>query len=268
MPMLSFKRVHPDSETWANTLQQFPDCSVCMSLPWLSFLKETQNGEVLIAALHKDGMVLGYFSGLIIERMSLRILGSPLPGWSTSYMGFVLMPEVSHEDALKALKHFAWHDLRCVHLKLMDRDLASASVGSGFAGTNYTSLEVDLLAEETALLSRMKSTCRTCISKAARSGVTVQEANDEGFVDDYYDQLRDVFAKQGLIPTYDKRRVSALVKHLLPTGNLLLLRALDADGHCIATMISCGMHNRAEMWGSASWRTYQHLRPNETLFWH
>jgi hypothetical protein len=99
-------------------------------------------------------------------------------------------------------------------------------------------------------------------------GVTVQEAKDEAFADDYYSQLIEVFAKRRLVPTYDKQRVSALIRHLLPTGNLLLLRALNADGLCIATMISIGMYVRAEVWGSASWRAHQHLRPNETLFWY
>ena len=122
--------------------------------------------------------------------------------------------------------------------------------------------------DENDLLKGMRSECRTCIRKAGRLGVTVQEAEDEGFIDDYYSQLIDVFAKQRLVPTYDRQRVSSLIHYLLPTGNVLLLRALDADGRCIATMISVGMHNRAEVWGSASWRAHQHLRPNEVLFWH
>jgi hypothetical protein len=212
--------------------------------------------------------VVGYFTGLITERMSLRILGSPLPGWSSSYMGFVLNPEVTHDDAVEALKQFAFRDLRCVHLELMDRNLAISSMRSEFAFASYHSLELNLLADEKELLRRMKSQCRTCINKAARSGVTIQEARDERFVEDYYDQLKDVFAKRGLVPTYDKCRVSALIRHLLPTGNVLPLRAFDAEGRCIATMISIGIHKRAEMWGSASWRSHQHLRPNEALFWH
>jgi hypothetical protein len=266
--MLSLERVYPKPQSWADTLQQFPDHTVCMSLPWLSFVAETQNGEILIAALREGSVVVGYFSGVTIRRFSLRILGSPLPGWTTSYMGFVLKPEVPREYALEALRHFAFRDLRCSHMELMDRNLGSDAVRNDFAFENYNSFEVNLLQDDKDLLKGMRGECRRSIRKAGRSGVTIQQASDEGFVDDYYSQLRDVFAKQRLVPTYDKRRVSALIHHLLPTGNLLLLRALDAGGRCIATIISVGMHSRAEVWGSASWRADQHLRPNEALLWH
>jgi hypothetical protein len=81
---------------------------------------------------------------------------------------------------------------------------------------------------------------------SARARV-IQEANDKGFVDDYYSQLRNVFAKQHLVPTYGMGRVSALIRHLQPTGNLLL-RAIDAEGHGIATGIVPAMHDRAYFW--------------------
>ena len=67
--------------------------------------------------------------------------------------------------------------------------------------------------------------CRYAIRKSARMGVTIEEVHDEAFADDYYAQLQNVFAKQSLAPTYDKRRVQLLLKHVLPTGNILLLRA-------------------------------------------
>ena len=58
------------------------------------------------------------------------------------------------------------------------------------------------------------------------------------------------------------------MKHLLPTGNLLLLRALSPDGKCIGTGIYPGFNDVAEFWGNASWRSDQHLRPNEALHWY
>jgi CelD/BcsL family acetyltransferase involved in cellulose biosynthesis len=266
--MLTFERVHPTPENWASTLQQFPDRTLYQSPPWLSFLEETQKGEIVIAALREGNAVLGYFAGLMIRRFGLRILGSPLPGWTTSYMGFVLEPKVSRTDALEALRHFAFRDLRCRHLELMDRNLDVGAIKDRYAFTRYNGFEIDLNLAENDVFSNFSYECRHCIRKAVRSGVVIQEANDAGFVDDYYGQLTDVFAKQCLIPTYSRERVTALLRHLQTTGNLLLLRAIDADGHCIATMITLAMHDRAEVWGGASWRAYQHLRPNELLVWH
>jgi CelD/BcsL family acetyltransferase involved in cellulose biosynthesis len=265
--MLTFERIYPSSESWADTLQEFPDRTLFQSSPWLAFLKETQKGEIVIAALRERNSVLGYFAGLMIRKFRLRILGAPLPGWTTSDMGLVLRPEVSRVDAVEALRRFAFHELNCIHLELMDRNLDERVIGDRYRYRSCSGFEMDLSRTEDDLFRRMKS-CRTKIHKAVRSGVIIQEANDAAFADDYYNQLRDVFAKQRLVPTYSRERVSALIRHLQPTGNLLLLRAIDAEGHCIATGIFPGMHDRAHFWGGASWRAFQHLRPNELVFWH
>src|SRR3989442_1557306 len=81
-----------------------------------------------------------------------------------------------------------------------------------------------------------------CVRKAEKSGVTIEEAHDIAFADEYYEQLKDVFAKQGLVPTYDVERVRALVRHMEPSGNVLLLRARDPEGKCIATGIFPGFN--------------------------
>jgi hypothetical protein len=114
----------------------------------------------------------------------------------------------------------------------------------------------------------MDSSCRRCVRKAEKSGVTIEEAHDAGFADDYYAQLKDVFDKQGLVPTYGVDRVRALIKHVGPSGNLLLLRARDTEGKCIATGIFPGLNQIAEFWGNASLRSSQILRPNEAIHWY
>jgi hypothetical protein len=48
---------------------------------------------------------------------------------------------------------------------------------------------------------------------------------------------------------------------------LLLLRARDKNGVCIATAIYPGMNQVAHMWGNASVRAELHQRPNEALHW-
>jgi CelD/BcsL family acetyltransferase involved in cellulose biosynthesis len=98
--------------------------------------------------------------------------------------------------------------------------------------------------------------------------VTVEEADPGGFGEEYYSQLEEVFAKQALRPSYDVERVRALIRHVHPTGRLLLLRAVSADGERIATGIFPAMNGVAYFWGGASRRSHQILRPNEAIFWH
>jgi hypothetical protein len=184
-------------------------------------------------------------------------------------MGFNLEPGVPRIAALHALSQFALHELGCLHFEMMDRQLSSGDLeGSEVHSRSYNGFEIDLALSEDELFTRMDPSCRQCIRKAIRSGVKIEEVTDSDFATDYYGQLQDVFAKQRLTPTYDIGRVRTLIRHLQPTGNLLLLRARDSEGRAIATGIFPAMHERAYFWGAASWRPFQILRPNELLLWH
>jgi len=267
--MFRFETVPYDPDWWNVTLHQFSDREVHQSPAWLAFLAETQRGNIVTAAVRDGDATVGYFSGLKVHKFGLSLLGSPLPGWTTSYMGFNLADGVPRMQAFEALRCFAFCELGCAHLEVMDRDLDADSVQANSLGCRaYQGFEIDLAPDENALFSRLKTECRTCIRKAIRCGVSIEEARDDRFAAEYYAQLQDVFGKQGLAPTYGVERVAALIRHLLPTGNLLLLRARDSEGRSIASAVCVAMHRRGFVWGTASWRQFQHLRPNELLFWH
>ena len=266
--MLRWERMHIGLEEWARLVRDFDSHTVFQSASWLRFLQDCFAGELVFAVLRDGATECGYFAGMVVTKLGLRLLGSPLPGWTTSYMGFVLRPGISRLDALDALRCFVFEDLKCVHMELMDRQLASSSLASRYTIRNYAGFELDLSPNEDRLFSNFAPACRRCIRKSSRCGVIIEEAGDQQFAVDYYEQLKDVFARQGLAPTYGISRVRSLISNLWPTGNLLLLRARDADGHCIATGIFPALNDRAYFWGGASWRQHQHLRPNENLMWH
>jgi hypothetical protein len=266
--MLHLEPVEPAAETWADR-GSYPDRVIFQTAPWLQFVAESQGADVVLAAVRDGDAVVGHFTGLLVRRYGMRILGSPLPGWTTSYQGFNLAEGVSRRAALQALLPYAFRDLRCAHLEIRDRGLVPAQLdGLGLQWADAPTAIIDLHPDEDALFGAMASACRRNIRKSAKSGVVIEQASDLGFADDYYAQLRDVFAKQKLVPTYSVDRVRALIKHLLPTGNLLLLRARDADGRCIATAILPWYNRTMYFWGGASYREHQHLRPNEALIWY
>jgi GNAT acetyltransferase-like protein len=251
------------------SLDRFKDRTVFQTREWLQFVSETQNAMPVLAELLEGGEVVGYFSGLTFTRLGIKVLGSSFPGWTTPYMGFNLLPGTSRGAALAALEHMAWNDLTCLHLEVSD-PYFSVEDGQalGFTCEFYTSYRTDLRKSEEEIFKSMDSACRRCIRKAEKSGVMIEEAHDLTFADEYYEQLKDVFARQGLVPTYKLGRVRALVKYLEPTGRLLLLRARDPRGKCIATGIFPGFNQIAEFWGNASVRSDQILRPNEAIHWH
>jgi hypothetical protein len=267
--MLTFTRLALALCDWEAILNTFPDRTIFQTPAWLSFIAKTQHAEPVLAELKNGTNTVGYFTGLIVRKFGFRILGSPFPGWTTSYMGFNLVPDIPRYLALAALIRFAFTDLHCVHLEIMDRQITVEDAKrAGFAYRMYAGYEIDLTQSEDKLFANMTSACRRAIRKSEKNGMWIEEANPSTFVDDYYAQLTDVFAKQSLAPTYNRERVQQLIDHLYPTGRLLLLQARDLEGHCIATGLFPALHRTMYFWGGASWRRYQLLRPNEAIQWY
>jgi Acetyltransferase (GNAT) domain len=266
--VLKFHLIDYDRAPW-QLLDQFEDRNVFQLQQWIAFLADTQNATPVLAELRDGTSSLGFFTGLVFRRMGMRILGSSFPGWTTPYIGFNLCPGVLRIDALRALETFAFGELNCMHLEICDRQFAPEDgKGQGFTCDWYQSYETDLTLSEEQLFNQMDSACRRCIRKAEKSGLQIEQASDMKFADEYFEQLKDVFAKQNLVPTYGLDRVQKLIEHLLPTGQLLLLRARDAQGNCIGTGIYPGFNKVASFWGNASFRSSQNLRPNESLHWY
>lgn len=265
--MLNFERLELDRCDW-DEMDSFPDRVLFQTREWLEFVVRTQGAEPVVAALSDGGERVGYFTGMITRRFGVRILGSPLPGSTTNYMGFNLRDGVSRREAAAALPRFAFRSLGCLYLELMDRHLKAGDlVGLKFEHRTWGTSEIDLTPDEETIFAGMQSRSRGAIRKSVKLGVRIEEAGGEEFADEYYAQLEDVFAKQELRPTYRVERVRELIRCLEPTGHLLLLRAVSAEGEHIATGIFPAMNGTAYFWGGASWRSHQNLRPNEPIFW-
>jgi len=265
---MNLQRITYNAVDW-KLLDSFQDRTVFQTKAWLEFVQESQDATPVLAEVRESDEVVGYFSVLTFSKLGMKVLGSSFPGWTTPYIGFNLKPGVSRRLALEALEKFAWNELKCVHMEVSDPHFTfQDGEGLGFAAEHYASYRTDLTKSEEELFNGMESACRRCIRKAEKSGVKIEEAHDPGFADEYYEQLKDVFGKQGLVPTYSVERVRSLVRYVAPSGNVLLIRARNSEGNCIATGIYPGFNNIAEFWGNASFRAYQNLRPNEACHWY
>ena len=266
--MLRLQRVEPTAALWA-ARAAYPDRLIFHTEQWLRFVAEAQRADPVLATITDGETTVGHFTGLLVKRYGLRILGSPMAGWTTSYLGFNLEPSIPRRAALEALLPFAFGELGCAHLEIRDRALAEADLaGLGLRWAAAPTAVIDVTPDEGALFGAMASACRRNIRKADKSGVSIEEVHDDpAFADEFYGQLRDVFAKQNLVPTYPIERVRSLIRNL-PAEQLLLLRARDAEGRPIATAVLPWYHRTMYFWGGASYRQHQHLRPNEALIWY
>jgi len=252
-----------------DALDRFEDRLFCQRRPWLDFLMSFVKGEIIVAELKQGDERLGYFTGVMFRRAGVKILASPFRGWTMPYMGFNLRPDVSRADALTALETFAFRTLGCLHLEVGDRYLTiEEGQELGYAHRVINGYMSDLTKSEDDIFKGMDSSCRRAIRKSIKSGVTIEEGRPEGFADEHYALLLHVFAKQGLKPSYGVDRVQRLIDHCHGDGHLLLLRAHEPGGHCIATGIFPGFGDYSFFWGNGSDPKFLGLRPNEALHWH
>jgi hypothetical protein len=266
---LRFQNIPWTQVDW-NELENFPDRTLFQSRDWLEFVARAKHGEPRVIGLWRGDEVVGYFTCLIVSQARLLIVGSPFKGWTTSYMGFNVRDEAVRDEALRGLSTFLFQEVGCAHFELMDRQVNPARAQAlDLEFSPFRTYEIDLTLPEPELLARMHTSVRRYIRRADRQrNVAIEECQDRGFAEDYYAQLRDVFARQGLVPTYTMGRVHALIECLLPTGNLLLLRARDKAGRCLATGIFPAQYGTMYFWGGASWGDGLLEHPNEPLLWH
>lgn len=268
--MYTFSRVDLenilDSELYA-----FPKKYIFTTREWLTHIEDTQDGESAFLRIERNETFVGFLYGRIITKFGIRIFGSPFSGWSTCYMGLDLL----EEDKLALIREAAEYilkDLRCLYAEIIDREISlEQATAAGFKALPVDTLQLDFEQYESddSLMLRCKTKCRNTIRQFEKRGATLEiVANpDDAFVDEYYDQLTDVFAKQGLLPTYDKNRVASLIAHLKGTDTLLCLRVRDPNGQSIATSIFFGYGNTFYFWGGASYRFGQKYLPNEYMLW-
>jgi CelD/BcsL family acetyltransferase involved in cellulose biosynthesis len=267
--VIRVQQVNLFPEEWTQ-LDAAPDRTLFQTKAWLSFVERTQKARLIVLKLFEGERHIGWFTGFLVQKGPLRILGSPFRGWTTPYMGFNLLKDIDLGTATKAVVEYAFQHLRCVHVELADRRLdfaAAERAGLDFqVGCGY---ELDLRKTEEELLASMHHSPRRYIRKATRERhVVVEEAEPAGFAEDYFSQLQDLCANHGLVPTYGLDRVKVFIDCLFPAGTLLLLRALSKNGESIATGLFAAFNGQMYAWGVADRPAFRRLHPNEPLQWH
>ena len=267
--MISFERIDVNDVPW-DRISEFSGANIFHTRPWINFIADVKGAEPVIAVVLSDGQVRGYFVGLITQKYGLKILGSPFRGWGTYFMGFNLTPDISYREVLQAFPRFAFDELNCHYLEITDSSLTRDEwKGLPYRVEQLQWFFLDLTKSEEELFANMKDkSCRRSIRRAGKKGVVIEETTDPVFANEFYAQFQDVMAKQSLVATFSLDFVRQMIEQLLPTGNMLLLRARNPEGVCIATKILLVFNKVAVGWGGASWRQYQGLNPNELISWY
>ena len=269
MLQYKFKRLDIRDIDWA-VIENTPDSTIYKTSSWFKFLNRWKKITPIVIEISTYD-ILGYFVGELIQK-GVKILGSPFEGIGTGHQGLSMLKETSAHDRIeiyKQLSSWVFENKIASYIQIEDYELTMSDMdGADFMFDGHDGYMIDLIQTEDALHKNLhQKSCRYAINKSIKSGISIRETTDTTrFVEVYYDQLLEVFKKQGLTPTYDKSCVSALVEALYP-DNILLLEAITAEGDIAATGLFPGDKNMAIFWGGASYQRFQKFCPNEPLIW-
>jgi hypothetical protein len=256
-------------EEWEHLLEQFPDFSVFHTLPWFQMIEAVHGASVRMArADDEDGRCVAIWPVFETRKGPLKILGSPVPGWCTAYMGPLFGQGCDVDAALRAfLQHKLFQRGSYFSCKVLN-DKAAVDL-SPFGFDEVEKLDtycLDLTLSQDELWSNLKSECRTRVRKAEKLGLEVRQESDDSFLDTYWEMSRETFAICSIKPPFTQRFLEEMWRTLHPAG---LLRAVSAwhNGERIATLMLPFDRRTMYYWGGASYIRHRGIPAHNLLHW-
>jgi CelD/BcsL family acetyltransferase involved in cellulose biosynthesis len=229
----------------------------------------------MVARVVLDDEPVGWFTAATVTLGGIRVLGSPLPGWGTSYMGFD-WDDVADERltpvALAAARRWSVAN-RCAHLEVIVRtDPDDLTVPPGCTVEPFHSYRLDLVDDDT-MFADLSTNARRNVRRAERRGVAIEQVDPLGpeaapAIEACYGHLLAAFGRRGTRPSFGADRLHQLVRTVGPSGQLLLLRARDPRGRTAATSLSVGRPGGTAVFlTGAGDPDLLDLRPNDAIMW-
>jgi len=269
-----------DPAQWDGLVRAFADHTIFHMRTWLEIIHAAHGVTPVLAQAHEGEQCVAVWPFLEMRKGPFRVIGSPLPGWSTAYMGPLLAADADIPATLAAFfndrifRRFAYFACRTmVHRHAVDL----APLGFDLL-KDFETYWIDLAQSEETLWSNLKSECRSRIRKAEKEGVEVRRETDEAFVDDFWKMSLETFAKSNIQPTHTREFCVALWRRLgmandqsrmdarhSPAG-LHVLSAFIGGRRAATLMLPHDAHTMY-YWGGASYQEFREIPVNNLLHW-
>jgi hypothetical protein len=253
------------SEKWDEAIAPYESTMLSHQSAWLNFLAATNHGRPLRFRIREQDSIQGYFVALLQRKGFFNLLGSPLTGWRTDYMGPIVNRGFDQEKFLSALDDLArsWKiDFLQIGNPFFDPNILSKM---GYTMGDWKALVVNLHPDPEMIWRNVSSKCRNRIRKGRRNGLVVENCEDPAFIDEFYSQLKEVFTRKKLSLPFSITLVRSLYQHLMP-NNLFALR-VKYGNETVATGLFTHDNQSVTSFGMASRSKYLYLCPNELLNW-
>lgn len=260
--------VEPASGAWDALLEPFADHTIFHSRSWLEIIQASHGVQPRYLKAEQDGRCIALWPFMEMRKGPFRVIGSPLPGWSTAYMGPLIAEDADVNAAMaamlnhKRLRRYAYCACRTI---VHRHEVDLASFGFDLL-TKFETYWIDLAQPEETLWSNLKSECRSRVRKAEKANVEIRRETDDGFLDDFWRMSEETFAKSHIQPTHTREFCVQVWKKLAPFKRLHVLSAF-IEGRRAATLMLPFDSHTMYYWGGASYQAFKDVPVNNLLHW-
>jgi predicted ATP-grasp superfamily ATP-dependent carboligase len=258
-------------EQWDGLVAGLGGHRVTHTRAWIQALEASGYGTPLHLMFERDSDTVGCLPGLLTRAGPWQLFGSPRSGWQTVSMGPVFdAARLSTGEMMDALVPYLERRHRVAHIELMHLALDPVAMqGAGFRGEHVVTYTAPLFPGDPAsALRRLKDSARRNIRRAERLGLVVRFEEDDRFIDEHYDQLREVYLHGGHQIPFSKRRLLECFRHLRDAGRLIAVSASLPGGRVpIATGTFFIENRELSLWMWAHRTHYRWYRPTELMTW-
>ena len=258
--------VAPDH--WDVLVAIMPGRTVFHSLGWLRLVEATHGARVRLLKAMRGRICVGIWPWHEIRKGPLKIVGSPLPGWSTAYQGPLIGEDCPIEEVVGAfmayqpLRKADFVMCRTVRHNNMDMDLSRF----GFQKTlDFETYIIDISQPSEVIWNNFKSECRTRIRKAQKNGIEIRIETDDSYIAEFWEISKEVFRKSGIEPTFSQRFLTELHRNLFPKR--LCVLSANYEGRRIAMLVIPHDDVTAMYWAGRGFNSTLSLCPNNLLHW-
>lgn len=256
---------------WDTLVARFADHRVTHTSAWIRSLEASGYGTPLFLVFENAGEIAGLLPGLVATVGRWRLFGSPRSGWQTVSMGPAFDPaRLGTGEMIDALIPFLERKQRVSHIELMHLGLdPDAMRAAGFRGEPVVTHRAPLTPDDPErTFRRFKDSARRNVRRAERLGLVVRFEEDEGFVDEHYDQLREVYLHGGNAVPFSRGRLLEGFRWLRASGNLIAVSVSLPGGRIpIATGMFFIEGRELSLWMWAHRTHYRWYRPTELMTW-
>ena len=261
-----------DSELaeWDSLVRRFKNHRVVHTMAWVRSLEASGFGRPRFMVFEKDGEIVGCMPGLLSEVGPFRLFGSPPPASQSVSMGPVFDERrITTAELMEVLTPFLEERLGAHHLEIMSPDLDPGTMlGLSFRGEPWPTYRVRMFpGNEPRTLKQLKDSARRNVTRGVKQGLEVRFESDESFVDEHYQQIKEVYVRGGHAVNFSRRRVLECFRWMRDAGNLVAVSVYLPDRSNIATAMFTIEGSELLLWTWAHRTRYRWHRPTELMTW-